>query len=84
MTNDANCWVLFPEIERAVAHLLDWPMLKPKTIEPANLSTDQFNEYTGIYKMGGFEVEVTRDSSLLNFAGGGLEWTLVPTSSDTL
>ncbi len=84
MTNGSNGWVLWPEIERSVAHLLEWPILEPKSIESIELTENQIREYTGNYAMNGLEVKIRSESSGISFEGAGLKWQLIPTKPDTL
>lgn len=83
MTNGTNGWVLYPEIERAVASALGWPILEPDTLRPAALEPELLEAYTGRYRMNGLTVDIRRDTSHLTFAGAGLEWTLIPSRRDT-
>lgn len=84
MTNGANGWVLWPEVVRSVADVLNWPNERPRTIEPIELPMNQIKEYTGTYEMNGLEVRIESDSTLLTFEGGGLKWDLIPSKTDTL
>jgi CubicO group peptidase (beta-lactamase class C family) len=84
MTNGTNGWVLWPEVERSVANLLDWPTLQPKSIAPVQIIQDQVDAYKGTYEMNGLEVRIKADSSLLRFEGAGLKWDLAPIKTDTL
>lgn len=83
MTNGTNGWVLWSEIVRSVADALKWPVEKPKTARPMELQKSQVNDYTGIYVMGGLEIQIKSDSTLFNLEGGGLKWDLIPSKSDT-
>jgi CubicO group peptidase (beta-lactamase class C family) len=84
MTNGTNGWVLWSEIVRSVADVLNWPNEKPKIIKPIELPMNQIKEYTGTYEMNGLEVKIKSDSALLIFEGGGLTWNLIPSKIDTL
>lgn len=84
MTNGTNGWVLWSEIVRSVADELNWPILKPRIVTPMELQQSQMKDYTGTYEMNGLEVQIKSDSTLLIFEGGGLEWHLIPSKTDTL
>jgi CubicO group peptidase (beta-lactamase class C family) len=83
MTNGTNGWVLWPEIERAVAHELDWPVPVPRRTETIGVSTEKLDEYAGQYVMGNFLVDISTDSTQLSFSGAGLDWSIVPAKADT-
>lgn len=84
MTNGTNGWVLWPEIERSVGHMFNWPNLQPKKVELREMKTNQLEEYTGDFDMMGLRVSIEKDSTLLTFNGAGLQWTLVPVAKDTM
>ncbi|PLX00401.1 MAG: hypothetical protein C0593_01040 [Marinilabiliales bacterium] len=84
MTNGTNGWVLWPEIERAVAKYLNWPILKPKHIAAVELSEKQYNEYQGLYDMHGVKASISESNNLFTFKGAGLEWHFIPVAPDTL
>jgi CubicO group peptidase (beta-lactamase class C family) len=84
MTNGTNGWVLWPEIERAVASALEWPVPLSKKVEAIEITENQMEEYTGNYTMNGLDVQITSNPSGLSFEGAGIRWQLIPTQKDTL
>jgi hypothetical protein len=84
MTNGTNGWVLWPELERSVGHMFNWPNLKPKAVKLLEMNDEELIEYSGKYDMHRLEINVEKDSGLLVFNGAGLQWTLVPVAKDTL
>ena len=84
MTNGTNGWVLWPEIERAVAKYLDWPILKPRKITPYKTSEKQRLDYSGNYSMHGIDATISDNNNRFTFTGAGLEWQFVPVAPDTL
>lgn len=83
MTNGMNGWMLWTEIERAVAHALGWPNIRAEKIDPYALPDDIYNDYPGEYSMGGWVVRIDKDPSFLTFSGAGLTWSLIPSAVDT-
>lgn len=84
MTNGANGWILWSEIVRSIADILNWPNEKPRIVKPIELKMSQIKEYTGTYEMNGLKVQIKSDSTLFSFEGGGLKWDLIPSKKDTL
>jgi CubicO group peptidase (beta-lactamase class C family) len=89
LTNGANGYVLWPEIERGIAQSLGWPGWETEVCTPLALSPDEIAAYTGMYKGNDFNVEVrsTRlsdDDSLLGVCVvfGADTWAGVPTEED--
>jgi CubicO group peptidase (beta-lactamase class C family) len=83
MTNGTNGWILWSEIVRSVADVLNWPNERSRIIKPIVLKKDQITDYTGSYNMSGLEVKLKSESELLSFEGGGLKWDLIPSKIDT-
>jgi CubicO group peptidase (beta-lactamase class C family) len=84
LTNGASGYVLWPEIERAVAARLGWPGWTPDVIEPAEPSTEELEAYAGTYTAGAelkiaVRVAPSGDGLLL----GDEAWPAVPTTDDT-
>jgi CubicO group peptidase (beta-lactamase class C family) len=84
MTNGTNGWVLWPEIERAVANVFEWPVPVIKYVAPIELTENQIEEYTGNYAMNGLDISITSDTAGLSFEGAGIRWQLIPVQTDTL
>jgi hypothetical protein len=84
MTNGTNGWVLWPEIERAVANVFEWPVPVTKYVAPIELTENQIEEYTGNYAMNGLDISITSDTAGLSFEGAGIRWQLIPVQTDTL
>jgi len=82
MTNGTNGWVLWPEVERAVAHELGWPNLRPARVRSEPMRWEALRQYGGSYRMPGLVVRVTLGSGGLEFSGAGLTWRLVPSTPD--
>ena len=83
MTNGEQGWVLYPEIERAVSKLLDWPILKPDRIRTFPISDDDLTNYSGKYTGDAFDpvIEINKEHLELNY--GNISWQLYPVSKDT-
>jgi CubicO group peptidase (beta-lactamase class C family) len=85
MTNGTNGWVLWAEIERAVAKALGWPVPTTLDYTSKDLTSALLIEYEGTYNMpGGPEIQLQTDSTSMQLTGAGLSWTLVPVGTNTL
>ena len=58
LTNDADGYIVWPEVERGIARALGWPAWDPEVIEPTTVSEADLAPYTGSYGAGDFTFEV--------------------------
>ncbi|MBN7820492.1 hypothetical protein [Bowmanella yangjiangensis] len=49
MTNSDNGFALMAAIARTLAHHYNWPVLKPRQLEPVTLATQQLSAYVGTF-----------------------------------
>lgn len=83
LTNSANGYLLWPEIERGVVQAFSWPGWEPEFVEPMDLLPEELAEYTGSYLLGGqAEVAVEARPGGIEIVYEGITWPAVPTEKD--
>jgi hypothetical protein len=90
LTNDADGYIVWPEVERGIARALGWPDWDPEVLYPSSLSETDLAPYTGTYGAGGLTFEVTstplgegEDGPLgLSLNLETLTWHAAPTEPD--
>lgn len=82
MTNGENGWLLWAEVERAVAEALGWPIPLPEPITSADLADELLEEYAGEYSLGGAAVVLSRSGQNLVLELGSLQLQLIPTEPE--
>ncbi len=84
LTNSANGYLLWPEVERGVAHILGWPGWDPQLVDPLEMSHADLESYTGTYLLGGnIEITVESRSGGIEVVYEGITWPAVPTAPDS-
>jgi len=83
LTNSANGYLLWPEIERGVAQALGWPGWEPQIVEPVEMSHAKLEQYAGPYLLeGGVEVTLEARSGRVEIVYDGVTWPAAPTAPD--
>jgi CubicO group peptidase (beta-lactamase class C family) len=58
LTNGANGYVVWPEVERGIASYLGWPGWEPEVVTPVRLDREDLEAYQGTYEMPGVKLEL--------------------------
>ncbi|MBS3752355.1 MAG: beta-lactamase family protein [Anaerolineales bacterium] len=58
LTNGANGYVVWPEVERGIASFLGWPGWEPEVVTPVRLDRGDLEAYQGTYEMPGVKLEL--------------------------
>ncbi|MFO7942893.1 MAG: serine hydrolase domain-containing protein [Anaerolineales bacterium] len=58
LTNGANGYVVWPEVERGIASFLGWPGWEPEIVDPVRLKREDIEAYQGRYEMPGVRLEL--------------------------
>jgi CubicO group peptidase (beta-lactamase class C family) len=90
LTNDADGYIVWPEVERGIARALGWPDWEPEVLEPTPMREADLAPYLGTYGAGGFAFEIrpatlgeSEDAPLgLGLHLEAITWHAAPTEPD--
>jgi CubicO group peptidase (beta-lactamase class C family) len=82
LTNSANGYLLWPEIERGIAQSLGWPGWESEMLKPV-ASLPSLDQYLGVYALGeDVRVNILPHEMGLKLVHGGIELPAVPVADD--